>query len=333
VKPNLDHPESLLRPLRRMGEDLERLRAGEGGDDRALSRRVLRAAEHVFRRMLRADSRPALELRLRALDPDELDVEEVLGELRRHDSVRMQTASAHHAVALRVASDQPASAAQLLELLDLLESDARALSGAGESVMELGQPGEDTVMSPAGEAPRPIRRGLTRRVALEKALIGAVALLVLVTVLWFATRERRGDVSEGVALFRSGELDAAADRFQAQISRNPDDITSRLYLARIFRRQGRHDDALRELRHAVERAPGDAAVHRELGLLFLDAGQPEAAARRFQEAVRLDSSSEAGWIGLVRALRESGDAVGAERVLRTAPPEVRALIPPATADP
>jgi tetratricopeptide (TPR) repeat protein len=326
LKPNLDHPESLLRPLRRLAGDVDRLRAGQGGDDRALSRRILRAAENVFRRMLRADARLALELRLRALDPDELDVEEVMAELRRFDSVRMPTAAAHHALAQLVARDESAPPAQLLELLELLETDARALSGLGESVLELGQP-EDPESPPASTHPPSSRRGLSRRVAFERALIGAVAFLVLVTVLWFATRERRGDVGEGVALFRSGELDAAAVRFQAQLDRDPGDVTARLYLARILRRQGRFEEALQELRLAAERAPDDASVHRELGLLFLDAGQPEAAARRFQEAVRLDNSSEAGWIGLIRAMREAGEAEGAERVLRQAPAEVRALVP------
>jgi tetratricopeptide (TPR) repeat protein len=334
LKPNLDHPESLLRPLRRLREDVERLRAGDTGGDPALPRRILRAAEAVLRRMLRADARAPLEMRLRSLDVDELDIEEVLGELRRLDAVRLETAAAHHRLARQVAHDESPPAALILELLERLEADARALAGAGEGVIELGQPAAETAAEPmAGVAGPRDRLAITRRLALQRALIGALAFLVLVTVLWFASRDRRGEVGEGVALFRSGELEAAAARFESRIARDPGDVTARLYLARIHRRQGRHDAALEQLREAARRAPEDAAVHRELGLLFLDAGQPDAAVRRFREAVRLDGDSEAGWIGLVRALRAAGDHAAAEQAIRDAPPEVRALLPPTSPAP
>ena len=106
----------------------------------------------------------------------------------------------------------------------------------------------------------------------------------------------------------------------------PEDPTPRLYLARVARREGRYAAAQQELREALRIAPGDAGLHGELGYLLLDTGQPEAAVERFRAAVLLDSTAVEGWVGLVRALRDSNQQSAAERVLARAPAPVRARL-------
>jgi Flp pilus assembly protein TadD len=83
--------------------------------------------------------------------------------------------------------------------------------------------------------------------------------------------------------------------------------------------------AAEAIKEAQNRAPNDAGVHRELGFLLLDARQAEAAVTRFRAAVELEPSSSEGWVGLVRALRESGHLPEADAALAQAPAEVRAL--------
>ena len=84
--------------------------------------------------------------------------------------------------------------------------------------------------------------------------------------------------------------------------------------------------AAEAIREAQRRAPSDPAVHRELGFLLLDTGQPEVAVERFREAIQLAPESSAGWVGLVRALRESGRGAEVDAAIEQAPAEVRALL-------
>ncbi|HVH12782.1 MAG TPA: hypothetical protein VM759_07015, partial [Longimicrobium sp.] len=76
-------PESTLRPLRQRAPDVEALRGG--ASSAALVVRVARAAETTLRRMLRDDPTAPVELRLRALSPDDLPTAELLAELRRRN--------------------------------------------------------------------------------------------------------------------------------------------------------------------------------------------------------------------------------------------------------
>jgi predicted Zn-dependent protease len=71
--------------------------------------------------------------------------------------------------------------------------------------------------------------------------------------------------------------------------------------------------------------PEDPFLRVEFGNLFLDLNQPDAAARRFQEAIAIDPDNAAVWVQLVRAMRAAGDP-NAEVTLQRAPDEARALL-------
>nr|MDQ3388758.1 tetratricopeptide repeat protein [Gemmatimonadota bacterium] len=73
-------------------------------------------------------------------------------------------------------------------------------------------------------------------------------------------------------------------------------------------------------------SPRDPALHRELGLLLMDAGRPGEAVARFRTALEMDEESSEAWLGLIRALRSAGHDEAAARALLLAPPEVRTLI-------
>jgi hypothetical protein len=87
-------PENTLKPLRAVEGDVIALRTGTGGAAAVV--RIARAAEGVLRRMLRDDPTAGVELRLRALSPDDLSSGELLAELRRRDRLPMELAATFH---------------------------------------------------------------------------------------------------------------------------------------------------------------------------------------------------------------------------------------------
>ena len=90
-------PESALRPLRAVSSDIAALRGGSAGPGALV--RVARAAESPLRRVLRDEPTAPVELRLRALSPDDLSTDELLAELRRRDRLPLELAAGMHELA------------------------------------------------------------------------------------------------------------------------------------------------------------------------------------------------------------------------------------------
>ncbi len=158
----------------------------------------------------------------------------------------------------------------------------------------------------------------------------AAALVLILVIAGAVYLVSRGDddarMQQGIALFRTGAYADAASHFYRYAQDHPDEVTPHLYLARIHRRLDRPDLAGPELTEALRLAPEDPAVHRELGFYFLDSRRYESAIERFREALRLEPSSETAWVGMVQALRMSGQLEASNRILEQAPAEVQALL-------
>jgi protein O-GlcNAc transferase len=71
-------------------------------------------------------------------------------------------------------------------------------------------------------------------------------------------------------------------------------------LAFVEARTGRLDEAIQDVRRAIEIDPGYAAAHRRLGLWLLDRNDTEAAEREFTKAGELDSRDISSAVGLAR---------------------------------
>lgn len=321
--------ESALRVLRSARDEVEMLRAGglEPEVERGLILRVANTVDRSLRRLLRDQEEVELELRLRALAPDELRSDEVLSELRRVERLPMEVAAAVH---------------ELFDARRRLEGGAipgdadrtRAVRLADQLAREIEQPRLRPVRATPVEEPLIQPAPPTRRRRTGAGLpipvwgLGA-AIVVIAAALGIWAFTQGGDdeqMRQGVALFEQGEFEEAAQYFLRYAEDNPNDPTPHLYLARIHRRMDRPELAADAIRKAQEIAPDDAAVHRELGFLLLDIGQPDVAVGRFRQALELDESSTEGWIGLVRALRESGREEDVPRVIAEAPAEARALL-------
>lgn len=318
---------SALRPLRSAEGDLALLRSGSADADAARGAllRGTNAVENTLRRVLRDEERAPLAVRLSALAHDEVPAPEVVAALRQQGRLSIEFAAALHelwGMRRRLSSGlapTPQDSQLLLRVADRLEDEA-----AGSSPVPPVAQGDQTLAYVSAPAPDEAPPG-RERIPRWAPAAGAAFLLTALGV-WLLVGRGPSDLDAGVEHFRNGQVAQAAAYFQRAARDDPGDATPRLYLARIFRRARRYPEAGKELREALRLAPGDPAVQRELGFLLLDTGRPAPAAERFTQAVKLDPQAADGWVGLVRALRESGRTAQAEQVLARAPSEVRALL-------
>jgi tetratricopeptide (TPR) repeat protein len=354
----MTEPDRALRPLQEARPAIERLETYESP---AALQEALRATWHAvdrsLRLLLRGEASAPDEVRLAALSPAELPLDAVLTELRRRDRISLGLAGRVHELGQAVRrseSGQPRAtdADHALDVVHALELELQGTSsvarrepavsthgaavrgGAGaESAHDEAGAGAaaPTQTAPVAEAGSERRggvaawlRGVSRR---RRLWLGgaAAALLVAVVLLVVLLPGRGGELARGVAAFREGRSGQAEQHFRTVLRRDREHVTARLYLARILRDQGRHQEAAQLLREAAGTAPRDAAVRRELGYLLLDLQRPDAAVEQFRMAVELEPDEPLGWVWLVQALYRADDP-SADEWLRRAPAPVRAMV-------
>lgn len=325
--------QSALRPLRNVAATMAALRSGSIADEEVSGAviQVAAAVEMSLRRLLRDHPRAALQVRLRALAPDELRADEVLAELRQHDRISIELAAAVHELLearqrLR-AGDPPAydDATLAFRVADRLEHEASLPLPAPASVPEPLDLESAEAEEASGATRSPFRRERPRARPGGRVVAAAAAGLVLVVLLvvWWSWPRGPDQMQEGIARFQSGAYEDAAAYFWRHAQAHPRDATARVYLARIHRRLDRPEMAQAQLDSALTIAPDDPDVLVELGFLLADGGEHAAAVERFREALVRDPDLEAAWVGLVQSLRRDGRADAAERVLERAPAALR----------
>lgn len=321
--------DRVLRPLEERAAAIEKLdtyaSAGELADAIAS---VHGALDRSVRLLLRTDAEAPEEARMGALGA-ETPLDAVVTALRRRDRVSMQLAGMLHeadTIARRVAAGGVAHAA-----------DADALGATVQRLRrEVEEQRDDTRVPPPASSSSPVPFALEEPVeavepeggrfrALAFLGITIVLLAVVLGVLLLRRPGGNGEREAAIEAFQAGDLAVARSRLETVLADDPADVTARLYLARIHRREDRPREAAAELEEAVALAPQDADVRRELGWLFLELGRPEAAADQFRAARDAEPTAASNWIGLVRALREANDP-SADEVLRQAPPEAQAAL-------
>lgn len=334
VVPMDDERDAALKPLRKASGAADLLRGGTADPQarRAAVVQLTGAAEASLRRLLRDDPHIPVEVRLRALAPDELPAEALVAELRRRDRISIELAAAFHELSARArrlregALPEPGDAELALRLTERLEWEAEAPPPAPVPVPE--EPvfaEEDPLVHPVPPASRAPRGG-----GLLGWALGALALILVAAIGWFAWSRGSGDraLEEGVALMRAGQTDGAVAQLRRAVEDDPEDPRPRLFLARIYRQGRRLNEARLEIRRGLDAAPDDPALRRELGFLMLDAGRPDLAVPALRQAVQLDPQSTAGWVGLVRALNAAGRPDAAQRIIDSpsTPAEARAYL-------
>lgn len=318
-------PDRVLRPLDDERTAIDQLTTYETTEQlRDALLASWRAFERSLRNLLRSDASAPDALRLSALSSTDLPVDRLIPALRSRNLVSLELAGMGHdfeqsARRVERGAVRPTDADAALTAIAELR---REVHGRGDGpVLDVAHRAAETdaldhvvhPVMPSGDG------GKTRRVVGIILALAAIAAAVLVL------RDGGSAMEAGIAAFDADDYGAAEREFRRALNDDPENVTARLYLGRIFRIEERYDEAADVLRQASTIAPDDADVRRELGYLFLDLDRPESAAGQFRSAQELEPGDDRNWIGLVRALRAAGDPE-AERVLERAPASVRAVL-------
>lgn len=317
--------DRVLRPLYEAEPAIERLETYESP---AVLLEALRATWHAVERslrlLLRADPSVSDGMRQAAFSA-ELTTDEVVTELRRRDRISLELAGRIHELGRAVqrgeagevrAADADAADAvvrgvrrEVRELADVPLREAARHVVTREAL-------RDEVHA-VDAAPPVVKRWVVIAGIASAALLGVVLAVLLLG--------RPSAMESGITAFRSENWAVAEQRFREALARDDENVTARLYLARILRMQSRNEEAASLLSGAAALAPRDAAVRRELGYLFLDLNRPEQAVDQLLIAVEEEPGEPLNWVALVGAMQQAGNPA-AEEWLRRAPASAQAMI-------
>jgi tetratricopeptide (TPR) repeat protein len=129
----------------------------------------------------------------------------------------------------------------------------------------------------------------------------------------------------GMVCEANGLAGAARDAYATAAAIQSSEAKWWYHLASVDARLGRIDDAVRDMRRAIDLNPTYAPAFWRLGLWLLDQNQTEGAERAFNRATEIDPADRAGWIGLARVYLQRDEnerAAGLlERLVGAAPAE------------
>ena len=294
--------------------------------------------DRTLRTYLRADVTAPDAVRMTAMSPAQMSSDAVLAELRRRNLISLVLAGSLHELvhAVERAGRGDVRAADADTARTVVDTLVREVTDVARRMGVVASAATSAPAEPPAEAPVEPRVVHASELPLPRRplVLTAIAVTVLVVAL-VAILLTRGDSSldQGIAAFREGRTGVAEQHFRRAIENDGDDVTARLYLARVLRGQGRLQEAADLLRASARVAPQDAGVRRELGYLFLDLGRPPAAVEQLRQAVELDPADALNWVALYRAMVLADDDAGAAELLQRAPAEAQAHIRDATAQP
>jgi Tfp pilus assembly protein PilF len=90
----------------------------------------------------------------------------------------------------------------------------------------------------------------------------------------------------GRALMEAANPEEAQKAFRAELTLNPNDFDSNLYLGAFLKGEQRYDEALPYLQHALEVRPGDPGVRYQIAALHLAEGNLDQAQRELEALVK-----------------------------------------------
>ena len=119
----------------------------------------------------------------------------------------------------------------------------------------------------------------------------------------------------GMVCEANGLVGVARDAYIAAAAVQPSEAKWWYRLAAVDSRLGRTEDAISDMRRAIERNPAYAPAFWHLGLWLLDQNQVEGAERAFSRSTEIDPADRAGWIGLARVYLQRGEDARAAGLL------------------
>jgi Tfp pilus assembly protein PilF/TolB-like protein len=226
--------------------------------------------------------------RARDLDPDEDDYPFNLGLLALRQN-ELSIAATHFREAVRREPDNPEDFAFLIYSLQKAGKNAEAEQERGTAVAALGEKGLPVIKVDAKgdnllKYQRVTKELDTTTLPLElenPSLHPSVAMDASATKITPAAHLRLGRQQ-----LIAGHLDAAEQEFRAVIAVDPKNASAHRELADIYRRQGKLDDAVKELQLCL--AARDSAIERTmLARIYLEQKKPDLARTEVEKAVKL----------------------------------------------
>ena len=314
-----------LQPLNEAERAIAQLQTYESSAELASALQATNTAvQRTLRFLLRSDRGAPEDLRMAALSPNDLAPDRLIPALRQRDLISLQLAGQIHELdqaSVRAAQGQvrPSDADMALRVVDQLRDEVqsyneKSLRSVAHTAVKSGAIEEEPQLVPMAAAARAPWR-------IPLMIAGVVIFGVLIWALFL----RDSRTEKGVAAYKAGRFAEAQQLFQQEFEDDVANSTAAFYLARLYRKERRYDEAGKVLRRAVEERPQDVKLRVEFGNLFMEIKQPAAAARRFQEAIDIDPDDPRNWVWLVRAQRAAGDP-NSEATLQRAPDEARALL-------
>jgi eukaryotic-like serine/threonine-protein kinase len=106
--------------------------------------------------------------------------------------------------------------------------------------------------------------------------------------------------------FFDWEWSSAEREFRSAVRLNPGYSTGRRWYGQFLAGMGRHDEAIAEVRHALDLDPLSVIIHTALGDVLFYARRYDEAIAIYRKALELDPDFSAGQSDLARALEHSG---------------------------
>jgi superkiller protein 3 len=104
-------------------------------------------------------------------------------------------------------------------------------------------------------------------------------------------RHRAAPYYLGLCRAKRGLLQEAAEAFESALGQDENLVRARFHLGKVYRRLGRGQDAVRELKRVARALPDDAQVHRELGMAYDSLSLKSESLKCFRRARMLDGAS------------------------------------------
>lgn len=313
-----------LQPLREAEDAIGRLQDYESTAELASAVQATHAAvQRSLRYLLRADRGAPDDVRLVALSPSELAPDRLIPALRQRNLISLELAGQIHEL------EQAANRAErgsvratdgdlALRVVDQLRAEIQRLGD--QPVREVAH---HAVEAGDFEEVQPVPVETESR-STAQVILTVLAGLLLLFILWQAFFRASG-TEKGIAQFERKEYPQAEETLRKAVDDDPADAQAAFYLAVLYRRSERYEDAGRVLQRAIEKNPRDPFLREELGNLFMTLNRPELAARQYRVAQQQEPTETRYWVRLVSALRAAGDPE-ADVVLQQAPEEARALL-------
>jgi tetratricopeptide (TPR) repeat protein len=110
----------------------------------------------------------------------------------------------------------------------------------------------------------------------------------------------------GYLLWKQSRWSDAAQEFQLELDNNPEHQISRIYLADVWVRQGEFARAQPALEDLVSPDQSEPLVHRDLGIIYANAGRYDDAMREFRLAIKIDPDNAETHLEVSKLIRLTG---------------------------